>query len=231
MRHLGPAFSFTLIDTLSLMSLMETNTEASFDKDHPAPALRFREQVNMLTRCGWWPMESLPSEHIALMHKLASMDTGSYEFVLKEEWVPAFIEAFREIVPLIHDLILDLTDHCNGARKPSIARTFTLVETAPWIHPEYRGCLTLEIANVSNTPVLLYPGRPIGQLILLHVGRSHDVNECVKSSYFGPVHPEAPHFKNPEQDLLKIGVRRTEVIRKGVIDDGGAFEPFRRANG
>jgi deoxycytidine triphosphate deaminase len=42
-----------------------------------------------------------------------------------------------------------------------------VVETAPWIHPEYRGCLTLEIANVSNTAVLLYPGRPIGQLILL----------------------------------------------------------------
>jgi dCTP deaminase len=30
--------------------------------------------------------------------------------------------------------------------KSSVARTFTLVETAPWIHPDYRGCLTLEIA-------------------------------------------------------------------------------------
>ena len=35
--------------------------------------------------------------------------------------------------------------------KSSIARTFIVVETAPWIHPEYRGCLTLEIANVSAT--------------------------------------------------------------------------------
>ena len=110
--------------------------------------------------------------------------------------------------------------------KSSIARTFIVVETAPWIHPEYRGCLTLEIANVSNTPVLLYPGRPIGQLILLHVDREHDLGcKKLKGTYFGPVHPEAPPFKNPEEDLLEIGVRTTEVIRKGFIDDRGNFQP------
>jgi dCTP deaminase len=36
--------------------------------------------------------------------------------------------------------------------KSSVARTFIVVETAPWIHPEYRGCLTLEIANVLTRP-------------------------------------------------------------------------------
>ena len=108
--------------------------------------------------------------------------------------------------------------------KSSIARTFIIVETAPWIHPEYRGCLTLEIANVSNTPVLLYPGRTIGQLILLGCLRDHDPDAKVKSTFYGPVHPEAPPFKNPERDLLDIGVRRTEVIRKGVVTDLGKFE-------
>lgn len=44
--------------------------------------------------------------------------------------------------------------------KSSVARTFLVIETAPWIHPLYRGCLTLEIANVSNTPQVLYPGFP-----------------------------------------------------------------------
>src|SRR5271166_1213219 len=53
--------------------------------------------------------------------------------------------------------------------KSSVARTFTVIETAPWIHPNYRGCLTLEIANVSNTAILLYPGRKIGQMVLMHV--------------------------------------------------------------
>jgi len=111
--------------------------------------------------------------------------------------------------------------------KSSIARTFIVVETAPWIHPEYRGCLTLEIANVSNTPVLLYPGRPIGQLVLLHVDREHDPKAKIKSSYFGPVYPEAPPFQNPEKDLRKIGVPLTSVIRKGTIDGNGRFAPKR----
>ena len=107
--------------------------------------------------------------------------------------------------------------------KSSVARTFVVVETAPWIHPEYRGCLTLEIANVSNTPVLLYPGRPIAQLVLLHVARDYDANAKIKSTYFGPTYPEAPRFENPETDLRRIGVTRTAVIRKGTIDKSGKF--------
>jgi dCTP deaminase len=106
--------------------------------------------------------------------------------------------------------------------KSSVARTFIIVETAPWIHPQYRGCLTLEIANVSNTPVLLYPGRLICQLVLMHVAKEKGREEEAKpdTSYFGPVYPEAPKFGDPQDDLLKIGVtgvarlKRTQLERK-----------------
>jgi dCTP deaminase len=108
--------------------------------------------------------------------------------------------------------------------KSSVARTFIVVETAPWIHPEYRGCLTLEIANVSNTPLLLYPGRPIAQLILIHTAREHDPAAKIKHTYFGPTLPEAPAFANPESDLNEIGVARSAVIRKGFINRSGEFE-------
>jgi dCTP deaminase len=112
--------------------------------------------------------------------------------------------------------------------KSSVARTFIVVETAPWIHPQYRGCLTLEIANVSNTPVLLYPGRPICQLILMRIAPVEDRNTAAKTphekgndtsaqidkNYFGPVYPEAPKFKNPEDDLLNIGVTRVSGFKR-----------------
>jgi len=104
--------------------------------------------------------------------------------------------------------------------KSSVARTFTVVETAPWIHPGYRGCLTLEIANVSNTPVLLYPGRSICQLILMRVERP-DMAALPHKKYFGPVHPEAPDFKHPEEDLERIGVPRDKtwiLVRKSAKD-------------
>ena len=97
--------------------------------------------------------------------------------------------------------------------KSSVARTFIVIETAPWIHPLYRGCLTLEIANVSNTPVLLYPGRLIGQLVLLAVdGASKTARE--DPTYFGPTSPEAPRFDNPENELFAIGVPKVSVFRR-----------------
>jgi dCTP deaminase len=100
--------------------------------------------------------------------------------------------------------------------KSSVARTFIVVETAPWIHPLYRGCLTLEIANVSNTPVLLYPGRLICQLVLMHVTPDNSVGKA-DTNYFGPVYPEAPKFRNPEEDLLKIGVRRVAGFQSVIL--------------
>jgi dCTP deaminase len=112
--------------------------------------------------------------------------------------------------------------------QSSVARTFIVVETAPWIHPQYRGCLTLEIANVSNTPVLLYPGRPICQLILMNIegetpgdpenatksAAQQSPNDSLDKNYFGPVYPEAPKFKNPEDDLLRIGVTRVSRFKR-----------------
>ncbi len=111
--------------------------------------------------------------------------------------------------------------------KSSVARTFIVVETAPWIHPQYRGCLTLEIANVSNTPVLLYPGRLICQLILMRIAPLQDPTEGQNPSekglgaevkpdknYFGPVYPEAPKFKDPQEDLFRIGVTRVSRLKR-----------------
>lgn len=99
--------------------------------------------------------------------------------------------------------------------KSSIARTFVLIETAPWIHPSYRGCLTLEIANVSNTPLLLHPGVPIGQLILQTVEGVNVPSEekNLDGNYMGPVHPEAPKFPRLEDALKAIGITNIDLPR------------------
>ena len=75
--------------------------------------------------------------------------------------------------------------------KSSIARSFLVIETAPWIHPNYRGCLTLEIANVSNSTLILHPGMPIGQLILISVDQPERIGK-LSGTYVGPIRPEAP---------------------------------------
>jgi dCTP deaminase len=96
--------------------------------------------------------------------------------------------------------------------KSSVARTFMIIETAPWVHPNYRGCLTLEIANASNTAILLYPGMPIGQLILMGTTKEscneqkNEVTQMLSGSYIGPVYPEPPRLKHPQEMLEKIGI-------------------------
>ncbi len=102
--------------------------------------------------------------------------------------------------------------------KSSWARTFITVESAPWIHPLYRGCLTLEIANVSNTPIVLYPGYPIAQLVLLYGARIYSKEELdvaetdnIGGTYVGPVQPEPGQIKPPEDVLRKLGVTLQDI--------------------
>ncbi len=91
------------------------------------------------------------------LHERVHVPLGRYLVVPAHQTI---LGATLEFIKLPHDVSGEILT------KSSVARTFIVVETAPWIHPEYRGCFTLEIANVSNTPVLLYPGRLIGQLII-----------------------------------------------------------------
>ena len=85
--------------------------------------------------------------------------------------------------------------------KSSWARTFISIETAPWVHPCYRGCLTLEVANVSETPLTLYPGLRVAQLVFAQV----DCHDCspdkLSGKYVGPVRPEVPALGEPRAVL------------------------------
>ncbi len=112
---------------------------------------------------------------------------------------------------------IKLPDDLSGEilTKSSIARTFMVIETAPWIHPSYRGCLTLEIANVSNTPLILYPGRLIGQLILLELkiekSDAKSQERKLSRTYLAPVYPEVPSFNDPAEDLSRIGISDSDI--------------------
>ncbi len=124
---------------------------------------------------------------------------GTYLVVPPHQTV---LGATLEFVKLPHDVSGQILT------KSSVARTFLLIETAPWVHPLYRGCLTLEIANVSNTPQVLYPGIHIGQLILLKNDRSADNTKPLSAAYVGPIEPEAPRLKHPRDVLGRLGAKR-----------------------
>lgn len=135
-------------------------------------------------------------------HVRVHVPLGSYLVVPAHETV---LGSTLEFIKLPNDLSGEILT------KSSVARTFTVIETAPWIHPCYRGCLTLEIANASNTPLILYPGRLIAQLILMELLNTNARESKLSGTYLAPVYPEAPTFNDPIDDLGKIGIPKSQV--------------------
>ena len=63
--------------------------------------------------------------------------------------------------------------------------------TAGYVDPGFRGNLTLEISNISNIPVLLYPGIRIGQLAFEEISSPAEVPYTAKKTakYAGATEP------------------------------------------
>jgi len=74
--------------------------------------------------------------------------------------------------------------------RSSWGRLGLIVATAIMVSPGYRGSLTLELANLGDTPVYLYPGTRVAQLVfhtLTDVGVAYPQQG---GKYTGPVGPE-----------------------------------------
>ncbi|HXL08635.1 MAG TPA: hypothetical protein VN966_00250 [Candidatus Bathyarchaeia archaeon] len=152
------------------------------------------------------PFLTVDSESTMSAHLRVHVPWGKYLVVPAHQTV---LGATLEFIKIPVDLSAQILT------KSSIARIFIIIETAPWVHPSYRGCLTLEIANVSNTPLLLHPGIPIGQLILQSVEMEsvpkEDTN--LSGSYLGPVYPEPPKFGKLADAMQKIGISKIDLPR------------------
>jgi dCTP deaminase len=131
-------------------------------------------------------------------HTRVHVPLGSYFVVPSHETV---LGATLEFIKLPKDLSGQILT------KSSVARCFMVIETAPWIHPLYRGCLTLEIANVSNTPLTIFPGLPIAQLVLIRNGNAAGPG-MPEGSYVGPVYPEEPPKKDLAMEMRAAGIAR-----------------------
>lgn len=88
--------------------------------------------------------------------------------------------------------------------RSSWGRLGLIVATAVMVQPGYRGSLTLELANLGDTPVYLYPGTRIAQLVF------HTVSETTtayagQGKYTGPTGPE---FSKLSQDPDWANIRR-----------------------
>ena len=64
--------------------------------------------------------------------------------------------------------------------KSKFGRHGLIIETASAIHPNFTGCLTLELANVGDVPLKVFPGMQICQV---HFMRTKDVGVRNRGSF------------------------------------------------
>jgi dCTP deaminase len=55
--------------------------------------------------------------------------------------------------------------------RSSYGRAGLLIATATFVHPGWRGCLTLELENLGEIPIRLHPLSAVGQLVLLSAAK------------------------------------------------------------
>lgn len=82
---------------------------------------------------------------------------------------------------------------CYMIGKSTWGRLGLIIATATKIDPGFTGCITLEIINEGEVPLVLYPGIPIAQLVF------HRTSENDESLYRGkyncPIGPQFPMLK------------------------------------
>lgn len=77
--------------------------------------------------------------------------------------------------------------------RSSYGRAGLLVATATFVHPGWRGCLTLELENLGEIPIILQPLSAVGQLVLLNAAK---LPEQPKAKII----PVGPTFTTLDQD-------------------------------
>lgn len=98
-----------------------------------------------------------------------------------------------EYVSLPYDIF------CSIASRSSWGRLGLVVATAAAVQPGFKGCLTLELANLGERPITLYPGLLIGQLIFYEVP-SKGARAVYEGRYDCPTEAGLPDFFAKEAD-------------------------------
>ncbi len=89
---------------------------------------------------------------------------------------------------------LPATVFCQVASRSSWGRLGLVVATASVVQPGFKGCLTLELANLSDSPIALYPGLLIGQLVFFEVKPGEKGATGYQGRYDCPTEAGLPQF-------------------------------------
>lgn len=130
-------------------------------------------------------------------------DESARRTIDKTTYEVSQIRYFRDFDLHPHSLILGCTFEylsipydVSGTlvSRSSWGRLGLVIATASVVHPGFKGCLTLELANLGESPIVLYPGMLVGQLVLNTVRAGEEKVPLDRGRYDCPTEPEPPKF-------------------------------------
>lgn len=107
LRLVGPAFSFALVEILSMLNSLSRETTVTFDQEHPAPACRFAEHVELLSKDEWWDaLSHISPDQKRLIERLAAVPRTDYRVTDDEYWPERILSPFLDtVIPAIRELV------------------------------------------------------------------------------------------------------------------------------
>lgn len=88
--------------------------------------------------------------------------------------------------------------------RSSWGRLGLIVATAVFVHPGFRGCLTLELVNEGDAPICLSPGARIAQLEIHRLESPAPASDAERQKYSAPVRPEPSRLPQEGDELRRL---------------------------
>lgn len=100
--------------------------------------------------------------------------------------------------------------------RSSWGRLGLIISAATLVHPGYAGVITLELANEGDTPIALYPGTRIAQLIFLKIRRLKITKKLYSSKYAAAVEPAFSLLhEDPDLATIRAIIKEDKSPNKG----------------
>ena len=102
-----------------------------------------------------------------------------------------------------------LPDDLSGyvTSRSSFGRAGLVIATATIIHPGFSGTITLELINLGQLPIALYPGIPVAQIVL------HDCEggEKYKGNFNNQTDAKSHDLSNDKKNDLDFWTKRLKI--------------------
>jgi dCTP deaminase len=92
----------------------------------------------------------------------------------------------------------------NVVGRSSWGRLGLIVATAVFVHPGFRGCLTLELVNEGDSPIALSPGSRVAQLTVHRLEQPVASQDADPGKYSAPVRPQPSRLPSEHAEFQRI---------------------------